>query len=259
MTHNVIEKKEIEVEICCGDLASVLAAKEGGAKRIELCCGLSEGGLTPSAGLIEAAVSAGFEAVNVLIRPRPGDFLYSEKEVNMMLSDIRTALNIGATGVVVGALSPQGNVDCFILEKLVSEAREIRKECYVTFHRAFDVSADAKRSLEDIIGAGCDCVLTSGMALSAAKGVNTIAKLQEQAGGRILVMAGCGVTPGNAADIIRQAKIGAIHSTARRAVASGMSFRRGDVAMGANGTDEYSRLVTHPDAVNSLISIANSF
>ena len=100
-----------QLEICCGDIASVLAAKEGGASRIELCSGLSEGGLTPSFGLILSAIESGIENINVLIRPRPGDFLYSDTELSLMENDIRNSITAGVNGIVIGVLTPEGDID----------------------------------------------------------------------------------------------------------------------------------------------------
>ncbi len=165
----------MQLEICCGDLASVLAAKKGGAQRIELCSGLSEGGLTPSIGLIKAAVATGIPNINVLIRPRPGDFLYSTEELSLMEDDIKTAISAGATGIVIGVLTPDGDIDMNACERLIKAARDEarslgRESLNITFHRAFDVSRDADKSLNDIILLGCDCLLTSGMAPTAEIG-----------------------------------------------------------------------------------------
>ena len=250
----------MQLEICCGDLNSVLAAHDGGASRIELCSGLSEGGLTPSAGLIRAAVAAGIPNVNVLIRPRPGDFLYTPEEISLMEADIVNAVLIGATGVVIGALTPDGDVDMEACGRLVNAARNASTvPLNITFHRAFDVSRDYLKSLEDVIALGCDCLLTSGMADSAVKGLPIIREIAQKAGDRITVMAGAGVNAANAYDLIRQTGVGAIHSTARKPIPSKMRFRRPSVPMGAPGIDEYAPLSTHPDVVRALLSITNQF
>jgi len=243
----------IELEICCGDLASVLAAKDGGAGRIELCSGLSEGGLTPSIGLIKAAVASGIPCINVLIRPRTGDFLYSDKEIELMEADIRTAIEAGATGVVIGALTPDGDIDIPTCSRLIKAARENNGNINVTFHRAFDLSRDPAMSLEDVIGLGCNCLLTSGMAQFAVKGISLLRQLTSQAGNRITVMAGAGVNPANVSDIIAATGVTAIHSTARKPIPSKMEFRRLTVSMGAPGSDEYAPLSTSPDVVAALL------
>ena len=210
----------MQLEICCGDLASVLAAKKGGAQRIELCSGLSEGGLTPSIGLIKAAVATGIPNINVLIRPRPGDFLYSTEELSLMEDDIKTAISAGATGIVIGVLTPDGDIDMNACERLIKAARDEarslgRESLNITFHRAFDVSRDADKSLNDIILLGCDCLLTSGMAPTAVKGLPALQRLSRVASGRISIMAGSGVNPANARDIINATEVDSIHSTAR--------------------------------------------
>lgn len=251
----------MQLEICCGNLASVLAAKAGGARRIELCSGLSEGGVTPSAGLIEAAVASGIPEINVLIRPRSGDFLYSQEEINLMRKDIIHAVKAGATGVVIGALTADGNIDMDACRSLIDAAREaenaegVTRKINITFHRAFDLSRNHLKSLEDVIELGCDTLLSSGMASSAVKGIPILKALADRAGSRITIMAGAGVNPANAADIIAATGVDAIHSTARKPVASKMKFRRPDVPMGAAGGDEYAPLSTSPDIVASLLKI----
>lgn len=248
------------VEICCGTLASVLAAKEGGATRIELCSGLAEGGLTPSYGLIKSAVEAGIPEVNVLIRPRSGDFLYSEQEIKLMIEDIRKAIEIGASGIVIGMLTSDGDVDVNSCRRLIDAANSAvavyhKAKPHVTFHRAFDVSRDAKASLEAIISLGADSLLTSGMASSAVKGIPIIKKLVDLSDGRVTIMAGAGINASNARDIISATGVTAIHSTARKPVASGMRFRRPLVPMGAPGSDEYAPLSTSADIVAKLCGL----
>ena len=252
----------MQLEICCGDLASVLAAKKGGAQRIELCSGLSEGGLTPSIGLIKAAVATGIPNINVLIRPRPGDFLYSTEELSLMEDDIKTAISAGATGIVIGVLTPDGDIDMNACERLIKAARDEarslgRESLNITFHRAFDVSRDADKSLNDIILLGCDCLLTSGMAPTAVKGLPALQRLSRVASGRISIRAGSGVNPANARDIINATEVDSIHSTARKPIASRMLFRRPLVPMGAPGSDEYAPLSTSPDVVAALIAAIN--
>lgn len=247
------------LEICCGDLASVLAAKAGGARRIELCCGLLDGGLTPSMGLIRAAVATGLPEINVLVRPRPGDFLYTPEELALMESDICESIAAGATGIVIGVLTPDGEVDMEACRRLIEVAREAgrkagRDKINITFHRAFDVSRDADKSLEDLISLGFDCVLTSGQAPSAVNGALMLGHLVRRAGGRIAIMAGAGVTPANARDLIEVTGVDFLHSTARKPIASRMKFRRPRVSMGAPGMDEYAPLSTSPDVVASLVA-----
>lgn len=229
-----VASQEVQLEICCGDIGSVLAAREGGARRIELCSGLTDGGLTPSVALIRAASECGIAEINVLIRPRPYDFLYSAVEVNLMCRDIEAAVQAGATGVVIGALKADGDVDTEVCRLLIQTARDASdRHINITFHRAFDVARDADSALSDIIGLGCDCLLTSGMADTAEHGIDVLHRLVERSRGAMTIMAGGGVNCGNAAKIITATGVGAIHSTARTSRKSGMTFRREGVPMGA--------------------------
>lgn len=260
----VNHSRNIQLEICCGDVAAVLAAKQGGAGRIELCSGLAEGGLTPSAALIRAAVDSGIEHVNVLIRPRPGDFLYTEEEVRVMEADIRFAVESGVSGLVIGALTPDGDVDTDICRRLIACAGHTassvgRARPGITFHRAFDVAGDPRESLETIIALGCDCLLTSGMAASAAGGMDLLGELVVRAAGRIQIMAGSGVSPANVRTIVETTGVDAVHSTARCPKPSGMRFRREAVPMGLPGFDEFAPLATSPEIVAELLRILQSY
>lgn len=242
------------LEVCCGDLQSVLAAKAGGAQRIELCSALSEGGLTPSLGLIEEAVASGIPAVHVLIRPRKGDFLYSEDEIRMMVSDIRHAVRAEAAGVVIGALTPEGDIDTDACRRMIEAA----EGASVTFHRAFDLCRDPEKVLEDIIALGCDRILTSGLAPAATEGIATLRHLNSLAAGRIILLAGGGITSSNAATVLSGAGLTEIHASAKKTVGSDMRFRRSNISMGAPGADEYSRPVTDPAEVARIIRAINN-
>lgn len=248
----------MQLEICCGDIVSLLAAKEGGAERIELCSALSEGGLTPSIGLIKRAVNSGISRVNVLIRPRTGDFLYTDPEIDLMDENIKCALDAGANGIVIGALTPDGEIDTETCSRLIATAHKYgNNNLNITFHRAFDMSHDWRKSLHSVIDLGCDCLLTSGMATNAMRGVPLLSSLVNEANGKILIMAGAGINPANAADIIAATGVGAIHSTARKPVPSKMVFRRASVSMGVKGADEYAQLVTSADVVKALKGIVS--
>ena len=196
-------------EACCPSLEAVLAAERTGARRIELCERLEIGGVTPSEELLRAALAATSLPVHVLIRPRGGDFVYDEGEVRTMLSDIARCRKLGASGVVVGALTPGGAVDVPVMRRLVAAARPLS----VTFHRAFDESADPLAAFGEILSLGCDRLLTSGHAPDALAGRALIGELVRRAGGRIVVMAGCGVRPGNIAQIARDSGAPEFHSS----------------------------------------------
>lgn len=244
------------VEICCGDIESVVAARQGGADRIELCSALAAGGLTPSAGMIETAVTVGVPEVNVLIRPREGDFLYSDAETQVMLRDIRQSAEAGANGVVIGALNADGTIATGTCRRLIEMARD--HGLSVTFHRAFDQCSNPLRSLEEIIDLGCDRLLTSGQASSALIGAELIGSLQRHAGSRIIIMAGAGITPDNAAEVIRATGVSEIHASAKTTTESQMAFRISKVTMGRDDVDDYSRQVTSADTVARLASIIHN-
>lgn len=237
------------LEVCCGDIESVLAANAGGAGRIELCSALADGGVTPSAGLIRQAVRLSTIPVNVLIRPRGGDFLYNEAEVDVMVEDIILCRESGAHGVVIGALTPDGDPDLPALRRMTDAAGEMS----VTFHRAFDLCRSAAEALEQLVELGCDRVLTSGQQASAIEGAPLLRKLREQAAGRILILAGAGVNPASAAELIATGAADEVHASAREGVESAMRWRRAGVPMGAPGTDEYIRKVTTPGQVNKIV------
>ena len=198
-------------EACCTSLEAVRAAARTGAQRVELCERLEVGGVTPSEALLRAVLATGALPVNVLIRPRGGDFFYGGEEVRQMLESIRLCAALGANGVVLGALTPAGDVDLPVMRRLVAAARE--DGLSVTFHRAFDETADPLAALEDVIALGCDRLLTSGHAPDAFTGRAMIGELVRRAGSRLIVMAGCGVRPGNIALIAQDSGAPEFHSS----------------------------------------------
>ena len=203
--------EQIKLEVCCGDMQSILAAKEGGADRIELCQALEVDGLTPSAEMMAEAIGLGIP-VQVLIRPREGDFVYDEAEVETMLKEIRLAKQLGANGVVIGALKSDGSIDEETIRCLVSEATGLS----ITFHRAFDVCSQPSEALEQIVSLGCHRLLTSGQAPSAEQGIPLIKRLVEQSGGRLIIMPGAGVNQENARRILSETGAHEIHGSLRR-------------------------------------------
>lgn len=199
------------LEVCAGSIESIKAAYEGGAYRVELCSALSEDGLTPSVGMIRYAKSLEGLKVNVLIRPRCGDFVYTDEEVRCMADDIRVCGELGVDGVVIGALTPQGDIDLDVCRRLA----ECAKGMSITFHRAFDVCRRPFEALEQIIALGCDRLLTSGQAPTADKGIDMLRQLVSKAQGRLIIMPGSGVNPQNAAAILDEAGTTEIHASAR--------------------------------------------
>lgn len=236
-----------KLEICSGDPHGITEAIRGGADRIELCSGLSEGGLTPSAALIKYA--SALIPTNVLIRPRAGDFVYSDDELQIMAEDIRIAKESGATGIVIGALTPSGEVDKEACRFLLANAGGLD----TTFHRAFDVVKDPFAALEDIISLGFKRILTSGQARTALEGTKQIAEIKRRAKGRILIMAGAGVNPENAARIITESEADELHASARSLVGSSMK-QFGDAKMGTADAEDGSRLSTDAKIVSKIKS-----
>lgn len=200
-----------KLEVCCGDLQSVRAAIEGGAHRVELCEALELDGLTPSEAMMESAIGMGIP-VQVLIRVREGDFVYNKDEICKMRNDIRLARKLGAAGVVIGALMPDGSIDEEAIRCMMDEAKGLN----VTFHRAFDVCRKPEEALEKIISLGCHRLLTSGQATTAEQGIPMLKKLVEQADGRIIIMPGTGVNPQNASRILEETGALEIHGSLRR-------------------------------------------
>lgn len=241
----------IKLEVCAADLDSIDAAVEGGAARVELCTGLAEGGMTPSEGLIRYAVSRPEIGTMVLIRPRPGDFLYSPNELEVMKQDIAMCRRLGAAGVVIGALTEDGEID---MEACRAMMGEVGVDMSVTFHRAFDLTADPERSLDRLIELGVDRVLTSGAAASAFEGRDMLRRLQERAAGRIVILAGGGVNSRNAAAIVGATGVTELHASARKTIGSSMRSRREGVSMGRPGEDEYSRMVSDSEEIRKIIN-----
>ena len=201
------------LEVCAADIESAIAAVDGGAQRIELCSALSADGVTPSGALIAAARALPGIKLHVLIRPREGNFVYTPSEEAVMMADIGLAAGLGADGVVIGALTPEGEIDIPLCMRLVAKATGSGMQ--VTFHRAFDRCIDPFNALEQIIAMGCTRLLTSGQAPTALEGVEMIAKLQKQAGSRLIIMPGAGVNPTNAAEILKATGCSEIHSSCR--------------------------------------------
>lgn len=240
----------MRVEICVDSAAGAFAAERGGADRVELCDNLLEGGTTPSAGCIKVARRGLKIGLQVIIRPRGGDFLYSQDELEIMREDIRTAKDLGADGVVLGCLTTEGDIDHMHVEEFIGLARPLN----VTFHRAFDMCRDPQKALEELIALGVHRVLTSGQEASCLEGLDLIAALQRQASGRIILMPGGGLTPRNIAKIVAATGVSEVHLSARRTIESGMSHRNSRVFMGGTlRPPEFSWKTTDEDSVRSVV------
>jgi len=241
------------LEICTGSIESVIAAKEGGAQRVELCSALAEGGVTPSLGLLKAACKVEGIMKHVLIRPRGGDFLYTDEEVQIMIDDIIAARELGADGVVIGALTKEGDINYDVCKKLVEAAGNMS----VTFHRAFDMVRDGDKALEDAISLGCKRILTSGLMPTAYEGREMLRHLVQKADGRIIIMPGSGVNSANANEILTFTGAKEIHASARSSRPSMMEYRNPTVTMGAKDADEYARKETDSEEVRRIVANIN--
>jgi copper homeostasis protein len=199
--------RDVTIEICAGDLESALAAGRGGADRVELCDNLEVGGTTPSAGTIAETCRPLEIPVHVLIRPRPGDFLPTEAEFAAMSHDIKTAKNSGASGVVLGLLLADGTIDRQRTANLVELARPMS----VTFHKAFDLVRDLEQALDTLIALRVDRLLTSGSRPSAMQGAEILKRLVDRANGRIVILAGGRIRPGDVEVLLSRTGVCEIH------------------------------------------------
>ena len=242
--------KNILLETCIDSTASAIAAEQGGAQRVELCANLFEGGTTPPVGIViqtKARISIG---LHVMIRPRGGDFLYSPDEFAAMRHDVEAMKAAGADGIVLGVLNPDGTVDIDRNRELIELARPMR----VTFHRAFDVTPDPVKALEDIISLGCERVLTSGQEASVVEGLPLVRQLVDQAAGRIIIMPGAGITARNMDRVAAESGAEEFHVLINRLVESGMTYRQDHMYMGGKiSLPEFEMQVIDSTAIRSLL------
>jgi copper homeostasis protein len=243
------------LEICANSVESAIMAQAGGAQRVELCENINEGGTTPSYGAIQQARKELSIDLNIIVRPRGGDFLYSEREFEIMCNDIKIAKELGVDGVVFGCLSPDGSVDVLKTKQLV----ELSKPMKVTFHRAFDVTADPYKSLDDIIECGCNRILTSGQQNKAILGTELIKKLITKANERIIIMPGSGIDESNIEEIYHKTGAVEFHASLRKVVQSKMEYRKQGVSMGGSTShSEFENLITDPERVKKTTEILNN-
>jgi copper homeostasis protein len=243
---------KFKLEICVDSLESAINAQIAGADRVELCDNLMEGGTTPGFGTIVTVRNNLTIEVNVIIRPRGSDFLYSDAEFDIMRRDIDMCGEAGIDGVVIGILLPDGNIDIERTSKLIEIARPMN----VTFHRAFDMCPDPVKGLEDIIVAGADRVLTSGQMNDAEVGIPVIESLVKQAGRRIIIMPGGGLNEINISRIAKETAATEFHLTGRKVVESEMIFRKPGISMGGiPGIPEFSRKVADIEKISNIINL----
>ena len=237
------------LEACVDSVESALSAQAGGADRVELCDNLLEGGTTPSAGVIGLCCARLEIPVHVLIRPRGGDFVYSDLELDVMRRDIAVAREHGARGVVFGVLLPDGSIDVPRTRSLIAAARPLA----VTFHRAFDFTADPDRALDDLIALGVDRVLTSGQAPTALEGTGILARLVRRAAGRIAIAAGGGLSEENMLAVIEQTGVPEVHVRATALLESPVAYRPTHLTLLKQPLpNAYDRAVTDPERIRRL-------
>lgn len=238
------------VEVCAFSFESCMAAELGGAVRIELCTSLYEGGTTPSAGLIKLAKQKISIEIHVMIRPRGGDFCYSDDEILVMQEDIRMAKSLGCEGIVLGILQKDGKVNIIQTKAMVNLAKPMQ----VTFHRAIDMTPDYEEALENIIETGCNRILTSGQRNTALEGIEALKILVNQARERIEIMAGSGINADNAPLLLRTG-VNALHLTAKALRPSEMIYRKAGIAMGGlSEVPEYEIVYTDVEKVRAVVN-----
>lgn len=241
----------INFELCVETVDAAIAAKEGGADRIELCSSLAEGGLTPSPGLLMRVLQQVTLPVHVMVRPRSGDFLYSVEDFAAMEQDLRYAKSMDATGVVFGILLADGRVDIPRTERLVALASPME----VTFHRAFDCTRNLAEALEDVIVTGAGRVLTSGGCARASEGAEAIAGLVRQAAGRIQIAAGSGIRATNVTQLLQQTGVTHIHASLRERVPSQMKYFNDALANSIGIAEDGTSLAVTAQAVREFASV----
>jgi len=255
----------VPLECCVASAESALAAERGGARCLELCDNLGEGGTTPSAGMLRTVVARVGIPVRVLIRPRGGDFVWSADELEVQLQDVDAARDAGAAGVVVGALQPDGQLDGAATRALVLRARGGggggggQRALSVTFHRAIDMCRDPLECLRALLAIeGIDRVLSSGGAATAPQGASMLAEMQaelQRGGHQLALMAGGGVAEDNAAALVRDTGVAMVHGTLRVKVDGAMLWRKEGVTMGSSSAEEeFARRVTSAERVAAVVA-----
>jgi copper homeostasis protein len=241
------------IEICVEGIDGLAAAQAGGADRVELCASLIEGGITPSLGVVQSALRIATMPFHVIVRPRGGDFLYSEAEFETMLADVAALRELGVAGVVVGCLTPDGRIDAARMTALVKAARPMS----VTCHRAFDMTRDPEEAIDALVRCGVDRVLTSGQRDTAIEGLDVLKRTVSAAAGRIKIMA-CGeLDETNISRVWNESGVDELHFAAPATVSGGMSFRNPHVGMGGTTLErEYQLTLTDPKAVRRTIAAA---
>lgn len=244
------------LEICIDSIESGIIAERAGADRVELCDNLYEGGTTPGPGTIRIARKELNLAINLMVRPRGGDFLYTDIEFGIIKEDIKIAREEGMDGIVAGILTPDGRIDI----PRISELVELASPLPFTFHRAFDMTPDPFAAMEDIIKCGAKRILTSGHSNLVIDSIKLLRELIEKAGEKIVIMPGSGINENNIAGIINETGAAELHLTGRRTVKSKMRFIKDDIFMGAlPEIPEFSRKIADENRIKKIRDIIDSF
>lgn len=247
----------ITVEVCANSIQSAIEAQKGGAVRVELCGNLSDGGTTPAKSQIELTRNHIEIDLNVIIRPRGGDFLYDNLDFESMKSDILLCGALNCDGVVIGILDENGNIDIKRNGELVELAK--KQGMSVTFHRAFDRVRDIRLALEDVIQLGCDRILTSGGYQTAFEGREVLRELVDLSDNRIIIMAGSGVNESNVQELVHSTRVKEVHGTFQKQKQGSMKYKSPNFPDNYNnsGYSEYSFLLSDPERVKEIVKNAN--
>lgn len=244
----------ITIEVCANSVESALEAQKGGAARVELCSNLMEGGTTPSYAVIETARKLLSIKLNVLIRPRGGDFLYNDLEFSIMKRDIEICKSLNVDGIVIGMLNEDGSVDRPRMLQLINLIRPLS----ITFHRAFDMCSDPFESLQCLIDMGVDRLLTSGQQNSALLGSGLIAQMVKISAGRLVIMPGSGINSTNILEIIETTGAHEFHLSGKKTCLSKMKYQNARLNMGnTTGVSEFSTELTDSNEIQKIVAIVN--
>ena len=249
-------KEKKTLEICCFSAESAIKAAKAGADRIELCDNYSEGGTSPSYGAVKRTLDQLEIPVNVIVRPRGGDFLYSPFEYEIVKEDVRALKELQANGVVIGFLQPNGDID---LEK-TREMVELAGPMEVTFHRAFDMCRNPLKALEQLKDTGITRILTSGARYNVTEGIDLLTELVQNAGDALSIMPGCGVNVHTLPQLIEETHAREYHSASKMFEESRMTYFNPDVSMGGVDTvDEYQQVAVDEDSIKAMVKILKEY
>ncbi len=247
-----MNRTDFEIEICAGNLLSVIEAAKGGADRVELCENLHEGGTTPSIGTIKVSKEISNIDVFTMIRPRGGNFVYNQTEFDVMLHDVKSAVEVGVDGIVIGCLKEDGSVDTEQCKRLIDAAKGLP----VTFHRAFDVTADPFGAIDELKKLGVQRILTAGQTNEVVDGLDMIKKLHEYAGDDIRIMAGSGIRENNIQQIATASGIKSFHASMRSAISISSAYSYSAVRFNSGiNMPENSMQVSSSTRIKTLITM----